>query len=253
MIVVDFDCFAISEQGADPDGNDDYVIAEPKAGIFIIADGMGGRPGGSRASSIAARSFYEQARGLGPIFGANRQQLVNAIARANSSVRAIVATEPMMSGLGTTLSAILLQESRGKIIHVGDSRVYLFRDDHLQQLTEDHTLVAALVDGNRITLDGAKRHPLRNVLVRCIGPRETVEPDILDLAVQTGDWLILATDGLAAVLDADSLRDVIEAQKAGSAEELCRAIMRAAQLNHPADNVTVITVHVVAAAHDPCG
>jgi len=243
--MLQFDCSTVSVNGADPNGNEDFTVVQPAAGIFVIADGMGGRPGGGQASSVAARSFCETVRALEPHLRVSRQNLAQAVNTANVNVRAIAEADPMMTGLGTTLSAVVLQGTRGKIVHVGDSRVYLFRDNHLRLLTEDHTLVAALIERQRITAEGAKHYPLRNVLVRSIGTQETVEADILDLAVQVGDWLILATDGLADVLDAEGLSQVIGAERAGPAGKLCQAVMTLAEQNDPQDNISLVVVQVL--------
>ena len=243
--MIQFDCFAISEQGGDLNGNDDFSIVRPEVGIFVIADGLGGRPGGGEASTTAASSFYEAIRALKPRSRMNRQCLAQAVDEANTHVRAIAKADPMMSGLGTTLSAVVLQGRRGKIVHVGDSRIYLFRGDRLLQLTKDHTLVEALIEQQRVTVEGAKHYSLRNVLVRSIGALEMVEPDILDLAVRVGDWLILTTDGLANVMDTESLRQIVAAEKAGPVDRLCKAIMTIAQHNDPQDDITLIAVNVV--------
>lgn len=243
--MIQFNCFAISEQQGDPSGNNDFSIIEPGDGIFIIADGMGGRPGGSEASVTAASSFYKTICALEPQLRMNNQCLLQAVNKANAQVRDIAKADPTMRGLGTTLSAVVLQERQGKIIHVGDSRIYLFRDDYLFQLTKDHTLVETLIEQRRMTVEGAKHYPLRNVLVRSIGAIETVEPDILDLTVRAGDWLILTTDGLGEVMDRENLKLIVAAEKTSPAEKLCKAIMTIARHKEIQDDITLIAVQVV--------
>lgn len=243
--MLQLDCFAMSVNNDDSDCNEDFTLVQPRAGIFVVADGMGGCPGGGEASRVAARSFCEALQALEPHLRVGRQNLAQAVNTANMNVRAVAQSNPMMTGLGTTLSAVVLQGTRGKIVHVGDSRVYLFRNGHLRQLTEDHTLVAALIERQRITAEEAKQYPLRNVLVRSIGTQETVEPDILDLTVQEGDWLILATDGLAEVLGVDDLSQVIEAEGAGSADKLCHAVITLAKQNDPQDSISLVVVQIL--------
>ena len=125
------------------------------------------------------------------------------------------------------------------MVHIGDGRIYIFRNGRLEQLTKDQTLVAELVERGHLTLEAVPRFPLRNVLARAVGPQESVEPDIADLELTLHDWLLLATDGLAKALDTEQLRSLVESVATGSAENLCRKIMNAALAHEPSDNVTL--------------
>ena len=240
----EIECFAISEQGADPDGNDDFVATDPELGMFVIADGMGGRPGGSQASRVATETFLEQMRRLDASSRLDQASLRRAIAITNSKVRSVGEINPLLAGLGTTLSAVLLDGARGKIVHIGDSRIYRFRAGKLEQLTKDHTLVAELVEGNELSLEAARQYPLRHVLSRSVGTQETVEPDIHDLDLAPHDCLILATDGLTDALSDDGLSRVMTERRSEDAETMCKAITEAAISNAPQDNVTVAVVRM---------
>lgn len=234
-----FDCFALSEQGAGLETNDDFAALDAERGIFIVADGMGGRPGGARASSVAVNSFLEQMRSMDGPARLEESILRRALARANSEVRSIGAADPLFSGLGTTLSAVVMNGTQGKLVHVGDSRIYLFRDGELRQLTRDHTLAAELLERKHVSPEGARRHPLRHVLSRSLGSQDVVEPDLGDLVLTRSDWLILATDGLTKALAPERLRHLLAAGTAENAEAMCREVMKAAISQNPDDNVTL--------------
>jgi protein phosphatase len=130
----------------------------------------------------------------------------------------------------------------GKVVHVGDSRVYLFRNKELVQLTRDHTLTAELVERQHISPEGAKRHPLRHMLSRSLGTADQVEPDICDVRLWLGDRLILVTDGLTKSLQTDDLSRVLCESIQRDAEGTCRAIMDAALERGPTDDLTTVVV-----------
>lgn len=241
-----YDWFALSERGPDMDANQDVVLADPETGIFVVADGMGGRPGGAEASRVAAESFLEQVRHLEVSLRTDDYMLRSAVDVVNKKVRSIADTNPLLSGLGTTLSAVILDGTRGKIVHIGDSRVYLFRGNKLEQLTKDHTLVAELMERKHLSVEGARRYPLRHVLSRSLGTRETVEPDINDVALSPNDWLILATDGVTKAFDPDRLCEIVRSEDGGNAEDICRQIMAAVMRQSPDDNATVAVVKLTA-------
>lgn len=239
-----WDCFGLSEQSPELETNDDFVFTDAKLGVFIVADGMGGRPGGAAASRVAVTSFIEQVRAVEPAARLEVARLRGAVAKANQDVHSIGESDPLMSGLGTTFSAVVTLGARGKVVHIGDSRVYLFRAGELKQLTRDHTLAAELVERKHLTAEQARRFPMQNMLSRALGTQETVEPDIEDLALKTDDYLILATDGLTKAMDAERLRRLVAASAANKSETLCRELLSAAMTTSPADNVTVVVVRL---------
>ena len=237
-----FDAFVISEAGRNIGHNHDTAAADADAGIFMVADGMGGRPGGAEASQAAVGAFMDALLSVPPGERASDERLREACIAANRAVRTISKTQPTLRGLGTTLLAAVLTAETGRLLHVGDSRALLLGEGGLRQLTRDHTLIEELVERNVLDADSAQRSPLRNVLSRVIGTQESVEPDIIDVTLEPSDWLVLATDGLAKAMTAERLAVVMEAAAATSAEAMCRAIMQAAMENPPPDNCTVVVV-----------
>jgi len=248
--MIPLDAFAVSEQGRSPDGNEDYAVVAPEDGVFIVADGMGGRPGGDRASRVGAEAFHAQVRCLVPDERLDDRCLRGALSEANDAVRALARGDPTLTGLGTTLSAVVWAGGEGRIVHVGDSRVYRYRQGNLEQLTADHTLVAELVARHHLSTEAARRYPLKNVLSRSLGPRGSVQPDIAPLALAPGDWLLLATDGLAQSLPARRLASVIGEAGTDGAEALCRAVMAAALEGPTEDNITVLAARLRAPEPD---
>lgn len=240
------DYFAITDRGNDPDGNDDCVLLEPEVGCFVVADGMGGRRGGGRASRTAAEAFVAHVERLRAENEVDREHLQAAVDYANKEVRAIAATEPEMRGLGTTLSAVLLAGPVAIVVHVGDSRIYLYRTGDMTRLTADHTLVEELVRRNYLSQSAAGVHPLRNVLSRCVGTQEEVKADITQMRLADGDLFVLATDGLVNALGEEHLQRALRTGKSCSCQDFCRTIMESAIRHRPRDNATVAVIRLTA-------
>lgn len=242
-----FDWYAISDQGPIPEANEDCVIAEPGYGIFLVADGMGGRPGGAQACSVASRTFTEALRRATPAARLDDNVLRQAAAAANTAVFTIGENEPGMSGMGTTLTALVLGEKHGKVVHIGDSRAYCFDRGELEQLTEDHTLVQELTARSPRAGAEIRRMGIRHVLCRAVGTRPTVEPEIIELVLLPGEWFLLATDGLHTTLSLKTMESLIDANESGGARAICRAIMDAALKAGPTDNLTLLVVQPLGA------
>ena len=242
-----FDWYTVSEKGRHLDTNEDCVLAEPGYGLFVVADGMGGRPGGAQASRVAARTFVDEVRRRNPFPRIEAAVLRQAVQAANDAIRAIARTEPMMTGMGTTLTAVVLGETGGQFVHVGDSRLYGFVGGRIEQLTEDHTLAAELVARDFLS-DAAERGPLHGILSRVVGTRPTVEADIGHLALAPDEWLLLATDGLTKTVPPARLEELFSATQRLGASAVGRAIMKAAMEADPRDNVTIAVVRPVGGA-----
>ena len=236
-----FDCFAMSER-AGQTHNDDCVLAEAGYGVFIVADGMGGRPGGAQASRLAVRAFMDYLRRVNPAQIASPVALRNAVAMANAAIRAQVGADPTLKGMGTTLTAAVLTQEGGRIAHVGDSRAYLFSRGQLEQLTDDHTLVSELMEERMIEEEALNESSLQNVLSRAVGTRPSVEPQIVDFQLGRYDWLILATDGFYKTFRPDRMADQIVLSAGEDARGLCQNLVQAALDVGPEDNVSLVVV-----------
>ena len=236
-----FDCYAMSEQAGLPH-NDDCVLIEPGYGVFAVADGMGGRPGGAQASRVVLRAFMDYLRRVNPAAISTPVALCNAVAVANSAVRAIVEADPKMRGMGTTLTAAIVTDEGGRIVHVGDSRTYLFAKGRVEQLTQDHTLVSEMLEHEMLPDEPGGASSLENVLSRAVGTRSSVEPEIVDFRLGQYDWLLLATDGFHKVLGSEEMAELIVFSAGENAQHLCRTLVNTAINADPQDNVTLAVI-----------
>jgi protein phosphatase len=213
--------------------NEDAFVVDPP--LFAVADGMGGAQAGEVASQLAAAAFreYREADELGP------EERVQAIIKeANRRIYDRARTDSEVSGMGTTVTAALLTDGRVVIGHVGDSRAYRIRDGRLEQLTQDHSLVADLMRSGRLTPEEAEGHPQRSVITRALGTDRDVDVDTLVIEAEAGDLFLLCSDGLSTMVsDADVLRTV---EQADTLEEAARDLVRAANTGGGEDNVTVV-------------
>jgi serine/threonine protein phosphatase PrpC len=240
------DFFSASEAGADHERNEDFVVMDSGLGAFVIADGMGGRPGGALASQLAVEVFLDRLRQADRPALLDETYLRDALSEANSKVHELEEGDELKAGMGTTITAVVMNGTKGKIVHVGDSRAYLFNDSGLVQITEDHTLVSELLKRNILTEADAEHYPFRHVLSKAVGPQETVEPDTYDFEMTTGDWLLLSTDGLTKALNEIELLQLMRQHRTKNAKSLGRAIMQAAvQRKAPDDDVTIALIRVV--------
>jgi PPM family protein phosphatase len=220
---------------------DAYLV---KDSLFVVADGMGGHRGGDVASSLALETIES-----GAPDDVTLQGLVEDIKRANQAVLERGEADRNLRGMGTTITALLVEDGRAHVAHVGDSRAYLLRDGALQQLTEDHTLVQRMVREGRLTEDEAAHHPQRSVLTRALGVEEEVPVDELTLDVHSGDRLLLCTDGLTTMIDRGRIQKILAREM--DPQAACDKLIDAANRAGGDDNITVIVLDFVEDGSDP--
>ncbi|GIU96163.1 MAG: hypothetical protein KatS3mg012_2620 [Gaiellaceae bacterium] len=214
--------------------NEDAFVCEPP--LFAVADGMGGARAGEIAARLAATALEESSD---QVHGA--EGLVALIAEANRRIWEQSVSDPQTAGMGTTVTAALVDEAAGTVTigHVGDSRAYLLRAGSLAQLTADHSLVAELVESGLLTPEEAERHPQRSAITRALGTEPTVEVDAFTLEGRPGDLFLLCSDGLPIMVDdAEILATVREAE--GAPAEAAEALVAAANARGGQDNITVV-------------
>jgi protein phosphatase len=228
---------AASDIGQVREGNEDsYLLADP---LFAVADGMGGHRGGEVASDLALRTVEE-------LFTADEGSLTEQVERANSAVFERSQTDRDVSGMGTTLTAALVEEARVRLAHVGDSRAYLLREGRLHLLTEDHTLVHRMVQEGEITESQAETHPHRSILTRALGVDPAVQVDERYVEVRPGDRLLLCTDGLTGMLHDGQIESVLETEP--EAQRAVERLVREANRAGGVDNITAVLLDF---AEDP--
>jgi protein phosphatase len=210
--------------------------------LFVVADGMGGHAGGDVASAIAVKRIAETDRQYASPNDAEFA-LQSALLAANSLLAETVFEHGELTGMGTTVSGILRVGDHIALAHIGDSRIYLYRDEVLQQITADHTFVQRLVDSGRITPEEAAVHPRRSVLMRVLGDVDA-SPEIDTTVIRThpGDRWLLCSDGLSSYVAEEKIQAVLGAMP-GTQDAAERLIKESLDQGAP-DNVTVVLVDI---------
>lgn len=231
---------AISHTGKVRSNNQDSGYAG--ANLFVVADGMGGHAGGDVASSLAISRLEALDHGYPSTSDAERD-LRHAITEAASDLIDMVRERPELAGMGTTVSALVMVDDYAVIAHIGDSRIYLYRDEQLTQITTDHTFVQRLVESGRITEEEARYHPRRSVLMRVLGDMSAdPEVDTFIMPTQDGDRWMLCSDGLSGVVDdSHALRSFAQGLPPGRTAD---ALLKQALDGGAPDNVTIVIVDV---------
>ncbi|WP_207455448.1 Stp1/IreP family PP2C-type Ser/Thr phosphatase [Desertivibrio insolitus] len=210
--------------------------------LFVVADGMGGHAGGDVASAIAVQRIAETDREY-PSAQDAEFALQSAIIAANQLLAETVFEHQELGGMGTTVSALLRVGREVAIAHIGDSRIYLFREGELSQITNDHTFVQRLVDSGRITAEEAAVHPRRSVLMRVLGDVDAApEIDTDIFGTVPGDRWLICSDGLSSYVSDDRIARVLESTP--DAAEASDLLVKESLDNGAPDNVTVVVVNV---------
>ncbi|MFS0793352.1 PP2C family protein-serine/threonine phosphatase [Microbacterium sp. 1P10AE] len=235
---LDLSWAAITDTGKRREVNQDAVLAEFP--LFVVADGMGGHLGGE----IASASTVDRLRAVVEGGSVSPKNIEKALARA---VKDIVAhPETTDEGTGTTLTGVYLEvgsdEPHWVTLNIGDSRVYLLRDDDIVQITTDHSVVQELIAAGRLSPEEAENHPYGNVITRAVGPSDSVKPDYLRLEVLDGDRFVICSDGLTKELTDFGIRHFLEANPDPAAA--VEAMMAAALENGGRDNITIVVLDV---------
>ena len=217
------------------DHNEDSLIIIPP--LFAVADGMGGHEAGEIASEITVNTLAE----LAPSH-LDAEGLTAAVEAANYNVMKAPRQGIGRDGMGTTLTAAMLEGERLLIAQVGDSRAYLLHPGHLQQITRDHSLMADLIEAGQITPEEARVHPNRSVITRAIGSDIHMRPDIYELNVDAGDRILLCSDGLSSMISNNAIESIMRRQS--DAQHCADELVTAALENGGADNVTVVVADV---------
>jgi PPM family protein phosphatase len=224
---------ALSHAGRRRRHNEDAYVVEPP--LFAVADGMGGAKAGEVASSLAAAALQET-DGEG---SSGEARVAALIQEANRRVFRRATEDRDVSGMGTTMTVALVEGDRVVIGHVGDSRAYLYRDSRLEQLTDDHSLVAELVRSGKLTPEEAEIHPQRAVITRAVGTEPDVDVDTFSIQGIAGDLFMICSDGLTDMLDEEAIRVAVE-QNRPDLQQTAKALVNAANRVGGEDNITVV-------------
>lgn len=223
------------------DHNEDSLIVVPP--LFAVADGMGGHEAGEVASELTIKTLSE----LAPDHP-DAQALERAVEAANLNVLRAPSDGIGREGMGTTLTAAMIEGERLLIAQVGDSRAYLLHQGELQQLTRDHSLMMDLIEAGQITPEQARVHPNRSVITRAIGSDPNMKPDIYELNISSGDRLLLCSDGLSTMLEDDEIQSIM--RHTPDPQQCASNLVDAALQAGGYDNVTVVVVDVEGFKHN---
>lgn len=250
--------FGLSDVGRKRTHNEDAFLVNEDINLYIVADGMGGHSGGELASRLSTQTIEEVIRSITSdpeatvIDGVNTEeaepgdQLRYALETASKKIFDRAKFDTSLRGMGTTTVAALFKNGKVHIANVGDSRVYMVRNNKISQVTTDHSLVNEQVKAGLISQTDAKSHKLKNIITRSLGYTEEVEIDVHSIDVGIGDKFLLCTDGLSNMLDDSSIEKIISDLPL---KESCYKLVEKANEVGGEDNVTVLLLVVV----DPAG
>ncbi|MGH4010995.1 MAG: Stp1/IreP family PP2C-type Ser/Thr phosphatase [Pseudonocardiaceae bacterium] len=235
----------LSDRGRVRERNEDRWSVDVDLGLFVVSDGMGGRPAGEVASEVVVATLPTLvATHLGatpdPAAPDATQQLRTALAELSVGLREGSQDTPRLAGMGATAVVALVRQATALIAHVGDSRAYLWREGSLDRLTRDHSLAQELVDAGAITGEQAADHPARGQLTRHIGMLGEVSPDVRRITLYPADRLLLCSDGLTGMVDDARIRMILDG--CPDPDRACRALIEAANEAGGTDNITVLVV-----------
>ena len=207
---------------------------------------MGGHAAGEVASEMAVEIVSHDLSDLNDLDSADsHDRVARSLRDANRAVYERTRTERDKLGMGSTVSALLLSETKYVVGHVGDSRIYIVRDGAMHQLTKDHSLVQEQVDAGLLTPEQARRHPQSNVITRCIGMADEIEPDVFEGEARVGDAFLLASDGLTGMIDDRRIQQLLMSR--AKPERIVDALIQEANMNGGNDNITAVVVRVLEA------
>jgi serine/threonine protein phosphatase PrpC len=235
--VFDVDSCGLSHPGCVRELNEDSYLVKSESGVFAVADGMGGHDAGE----IASNSIVEHLKSIGIPSSAPdlRARFEDRVESANREIQGISSSRNG-AVIGSTLAALLAFESQYACVWAGDSRIYLYRQGQLFQLSRDHTEVQELLDRGAISPEEARTWPRRNVITRAIGVWEDLSLEMAHGQIQPDDKFLICSDGLIAHVSDDEIRDMLEGNPP---EDTCRSLIALTLARGGSDNVTVVVIH----------
>jgi protein phosphatase len=242
---------AVSDVGRKRKGNEDSLFVNPEQNLFVVADGMGGHAAGEVASRVAVEAINEficmtsgdeeitWPFGLDESMSYDGNRLKTAVRYANNKVLAATKESTEYEGMATTVVAVLVDGATANIAHVGDSRIYLYRNNCLTQLTSDHSWVNEQLQSGVLSAEQARSHPLRNVVTRALGGRADLDVEMQVHEALPGDMLLLCSDGLTTMVPDAEIGATIN-QSNPDVEKAAKALVEQANARGGEDNITVL-------------
>ncbi len=243
--------YAITDIGRKRQLNQDFIyLSETPIGnlpnVFIVADGMGGHNAGDYASRYAVETVVEE---IGASFEKNPVKIMGrAIDKANAMIRQKAREDVSLNGMGTTMVIATCMGRYLEVANVGDSRLYVVHENRIEQVTQDHSLVEEMVRMGGIDRASARNHPDKNIITRAIGARDYIEADFFNLELQTGDMILLCSDGLTNMIEDDIIYRILTNGR--SLKNRVEELVETANQNGGKDNISVIVIEPSAGEYD---
>ncbi len=243
--------YAITDIGRKRQLNQDFIyLSETPIGnlpnVFIVADGMGGHNAGDYASRYAVETVVEE---IGASFEKNPVKIMGrAIDKANAMIRQKAREDVSLNGMGTTMVIATCMGRYLEVANVGDSRLYVVHENRIEQVTQDHSLVEEMVRMGGIDRASARNHPDKNIITRAIGARDYIEADFFNLELETGDMILLCSDGLTNMIEDDIIYRILTNGR--SLKNRVEELVETANQNGGKDNISVIVIEPSAGEYD---
>lgn len=256
MSTFDIEFAAVTDIGKIREKNEDNVLISSELGLGVVADGMGGHSAGEIASSIAVSVLAETIRKINagtlqipdtflPKLAPTERKLLMAANLANAAIYSTAQSSDVYKMMGTTLTGVLFDKDCATAVHVGDSRIYLYRDGKIIQITTDHSLAMEHVRRGLLSKADADKSKIQNVLTRAMGIKKNIEFDLLKFPVRAGDVLLLCSDGLYKGLTEQAISDILGKDKDMPIVKLCKHLVRSSNEHDGQDNISAVVIKIL--------
>ncbi len=257
MSSFDIEFAAVTDIGKIREKNEDNVLISSDLGLGVVADGMGGHSAGEIASSIAVSVLAETIRKINsgslqipetflPKLAPTERKLLMSANLANAAIYSTAQSSDVYKMMGTTLTGVLFDKDCAIAVHVGDSRIYLYRDGKIIQITTDHSLAMEHVRRGLLSKADADRSKIQNVLTRAMGIKKNIEFDLLKFPVKAGDILVLCSDGLYKGLTEQAIAEILGKDKDMPIVKLCKQLVRTSNERDGQDNISAVVIKILA-------
>ena len=252
----DIEFAAVTDIGKIREKNEDNVLISSSLGLGVVADGMGGHSAGEVASNIAVYVLAETVRKLNngqlkipatflPKLDYTERKMLMAANLANIAIYSTAQSSEIYKMMGTTLTGVIFDHDYATAVHVGDSRLYLFRNDKIVQITTDHSLANEQVRRGLLTRAEADRSKIQNVLTRAMGIKKNIEFDLLKFPIKAGDEILLCSDGLYKGLRESDMADILRNGKDMPIVKLCKQLVNCSNEKDGQDNISAVLIKVM--------
>ncbi|WP_428049077.1 Stp1/IreP family PP2C-type Ser/Thr phosphatase [Candidatus Avelusimicrobium caledoniensis] len=252
----DIEFAAVTDIGKIREKNEDNVLISSNLSLGIVADGMGGHSAGEVASNIAVSVLAETVRKVNngqlkipdsflPKLDNTERKMLMAANLANIAIYSTAQSSDLYKMMGTTLTGVIFDRDYAITVHVGDSRLYLFRDNKMVQITTDHSLANEQVRRGLLTRAEADRSKIQNILTRAMGIKKNIEFDLLKFPVKPGDEILLCSDGLYKGLRESDMADILRNGKEMSIVKLCKQLVHISNEKDGQDNISAVLIKIL--------